>query len=154
MGKGEAQGREGALCPEASPGGQLQLLCLEISNLLIMRGSSAHARPLNLSQLSFHRVHQDDITQVGALGQGIRIWGWGFACCPVPFTLHSVPFLNSCPTWAKAQGPMCMRACYEWGALMKAKWTVAAPLSLVGTVGSSSGWCLKSWTLATMASPW
>ncbi|XP_026634712.1 non-receptor tyrosine-protein kinase TYK2 [Microtus ochrogaster] len=39
----------------------------EISNLLVMRGSSAHTRPLNLSQLSFHRVHQDEITQVGPL---------------------------------------------------------------------------------------
>nr|XP_048302409.1 non-receptor tyrosine-protein kinase TYK2 isoform X3 [Myodes glareolus] len=44
----------------------------EISNLLIMRGSSAHTRPLNLSQLSFHRVHQDEITQLSHLGQGTR----------------------------------------------------------------------------------
>ncbi|KAH0511940.1 Non-receptor tyrosine-protein kinase TYK2 [Microtus ochrogaster] len=44
----------------------------EISNLLVMRGSSAHTRPLNLSQLSFHRVHQDEITQLSHLGQGTR----------------------------------------------------------------------------------
>lgn len=57
------------MCSEASPRGQCLLLCLEISNLVIMRGSSAHAQPLNLSQLSFHRVHQDEITQVGILGK-------------------------------------------------------------------------------------
>uniref|UniRef100_A0ABK0LFR2 Tyrosine-protein kinase n=1 Tax=Rattus norvegicus TaxID=10116 RepID=A0ABK0LFR2_RAT len=44
----------------------------EISNLVIMRGSRAHTRPLNLSQLSFHRVHQDEITQLSHLGQGTR----------------------------------------------------------------------------------
>ncbi|XP_051052715.1 non-receptor tyrosine-protein kinase TYK2 isoform X2 [Phodopus roborovskii] len=44
----------------------------EISNLVIVRGSSAHTRPLNLSQLSFHRVHQDEITQLSHLGQGTR----------------------------------------------------------------------------------
>lgn len=55
------------LFPEASPRGQCPLLCLEISNLVIMRGSRAHTRPLNLSQLSFHRVHQDEITQVGVV---------------------------------------------------------------------------------------
>ncbi|KAK2489991.1 hypothetical protein MC885_020521, partial [Smutsia gigantea] len=40
----------------------------EISNLNIMRGSQANTRPLNLSQLSFHRICQDDITQVCAAG--------------------------------------------------------------------------------------
>ncbi|KAM4887648.1 non-receptor tyrosine-protein kinase TYK2 isoform 1-T4 [Thomomys bottae] len=44
----------------------------EISNLLIMRGSRASSQPLNLSQLSFHRVHQDEITQLSHLGQGTR----------------------------------------------------------------------------------
>lgn len=63
------------MCPEASPRGQYLLLCLEISNLVIMRGSSAHTRPPNLSQLSFHRVHQDEITQVGILWQGTWIRG-------------------------------------------------------------------------------
>lgn len=47
----------------------------EISNLIIMRGPQASStRPLNLSQLSFHRICQDDITQVcagvGPLGVG------------------------------------------------------------------------------------
>ncbi|XP_008848272.1 non-receptor tyrosine-protein kinase TYK2 isoform X2 [Nannospalax galili] len=44
----------------------------ELSNLLIMRGSRAHTRPLNLSQLSFHRIRQDEITQLSHLGQGTR----------------------------------------------------------------------------------
>ncbi|XP_047387358.1 non-receptor tyrosine-protein kinase TYK2 isoform X1 [Sciurus carolinensis] len=44
----------------------------EISNLIIMRGSRASSRPLNLSQLSFHRIHQDEITQLSHLGQGTR----------------------------------------------------------------------------------
>lgn len=37
---------------------------------------------------------------------------------------------------------------------MKAKQTVDALLSLAGAVGSSSEWCLKSWTPVTMTSPW
>ncbi|XP_012889393.1 PREDICTED: non-receptor tyrosine-protein kinase TYK2 [Dipodomys ordii] len=44
----------------------------EISNLLIMRGSRPNSQPPNLSQLSFHRVHQDEITQLSHLGQGTR----------------------------------------------------------------------------------
>ncbi|XP_006161609.1 non-receptor tyrosine-protein kinase TYK2 isoform X1 [Tupaia chinensis] len=44
----------------------------EISNLIIMRGPRASTRPLNLSQLSFHRVRQDEITQLSHLGQGTR----------------------------------------------------------------------------------
>ncbi|KAI5936058.1 Non-receptor tyrosine-protein kinase TYK2 [Manis javanica] len=44
----------------------------EISNLIIMRGPRAKTRPLNLSQLSFHRICQDDITQLSHLGQGTR----------------------------------------------------------------------------------
>ncbi|XP_012909622.1 non-receptor tyrosine-protein kinase TYK2 isoform X5 [Mustela putorius furo] len=44
----------------------------EISNLIIMRGSRASAAPPNLSQLSFHRISQDDITQLSHLGQGTR----------------------------------------------------------------------------------
>ncbi|XP_015344486.1 non-receptor tyrosine-protein kinase TYK2 isoform X1 [Marmota marmota marmota] len=44
----------------------------EISNLIIMRGTRASSRPLNLSQLSFHRIHQDEITQLSHLGQGTR----------------------------------------------------------------------------------
>jgi serine/threonine protein kinase len=44
----------------------------EISNLIIVRGSRTSTKPLNLSQLSFHRVHQDEITQLSHLGQGTR----------------------------------------------------------------------------------
>ncbi|XP_014652441.1 PREDICTED: non-receptor tyrosine-protein kinase TYK2 [Ceratotherium simum simum] len=44
----------------------------EISNLLIMRGPRASSRLLNLSQLSFHRICQDDVTQLCHLGQGTR----------------------------------------------------------------------------------
>ncbi|XP_063084710.1 non-receptor tyrosine-protein kinase TYK2 isoform X2 [Cavia porcellus] len=44
----------------------------EISNLIIKRGPQARTRQLNLSQLSFHRVQQDDITQLSHLGQGTR----------------------------------------------------------------------------------
>ncbi|XP_054418241.1 non-receptor tyrosine-protein kinase TYK2 isoform X2 [Pteronotus mesoamericanus] len=44
----------------------------EISNLIIMRGPRARTRSLNLSQLSFHRICQDDITQLSHLGQGTR----------------------------------------------------------------------------------
>ncbi|KAM5307482.1 non-receptor tyrosine-protein kinase TYK2 isoform 2-T4 [Glossophaga mutica] len=44
----------------------------EISNLIIMRGPRASTRSLNLSQLSFHRICQDDITQLSHLGQGTR----------------------------------------------------------------------------------
>uniref|UniRef100_A0A8C7BY69 Tyrosine-protein kinase n=1 Tax=Neovison vison TaxID=452646 RepID=A0A8C7BY69_NEOVI len=44
----------------------------EISNLIVMRGSRASAAPPNLSQLSFHRISQDDITQLSHLGQGTR----------------------------------------------------------------------------------
>ncbi|KAF6098010.1 tyrosine kinase 2 [Phyllostomus discolor] len=44
----------------------------EISNLIIMRGPRANTRSLNLSQLSFHRICQDDITQLSHLGQGTR----------------------------------------------------------------------------------
>lgn len=44
----------------------------EISNLIIMRGPQASTRQLNLSQLSFHRVQKDDITQLSHLGQGTR----------------------------------------------------------------------------------
>ncbi|XP_053514400.1 non-receptor tyrosine-protein kinase TYK2 isoform X2 [Artibeus jamaicensis] len=44
----------------------------EISNLIVMRGPRASTRSLNLSQLSFHRICQDDITQLSHLGQGTR----------------------------------------------------------------------------------
>ncbi|XP_032251962.1 non-receptor tyrosine-protein kinase TYK2 isoform X1 [Phoca vitulina] len=44
----------------------------EISNLVIMRGPRASTGPPNLSQLSFHRICQDDITQLSHLGQGTR----------------------------------------------------------------------------------
>ncbi|XP_064427362.1 non-receptor tyrosine-protein kinase TYK2 isoform X6 [Mirounga angustirostris] len=44
----------------------------EISNLIIMRGPRASTGPPNLSQLSFHRICQDDITQLSHLGQGTR----------------------------------------------------------------------------------
>ncbi|XP_032107712.1 non-receptor tyrosine-protein kinase TYK2 isoform X7 [Sapajus apella] len=44
----------------------------ETSNLIIMRGALASTRPLNLSQLSFHRVDQKEITQLSHLGQGTR----------------------------------------------------------------------------------
>ncbi|XP_078216667.1 non-receptor tyrosine-protein kinase TYK2 isoform X12 [Callithrix jacchus] len=44
----------------------------ETSNLIIMRGALASTRPLNLSQLSFHRVNQKEITQLSHLGQGTR----------------------------------------------------------------------------------
>nr|XP_044609695.1 non-receptor tyrosine-protein kinase TYK2 isoform X3 [Equus asinus] len=44
----------------------------EISNLIIMRGPRASPRLLNLSQLSFYRICQDDITQLSHLGQGTR----------------------------------------------------------------------------------
>ncbi|XP_036315441.1 non-receptor tyrosine-protein kinase TYK2 isoform X1 [Pipistrellus kuhlii] len=44
----------------------------EISNLIIMRGPQASTRSLNLSQLSFHRVCQEDLTQLSHLGQGTR----------------------------------------------------------------------------------
>lgn len=57
--------------PQSPPTSAVPIPCLEISNLVVMRGSRAHPRPLNLSQLSFHRVHQDEITQVGAPRQGV-----------------------------------------------------------------------------------
>ncbi|XP_077624056.1 non-receptor tyrosine-protein kinase TYK2 [Crocuta crocuta] len=44
----------------------------ELSNLIITRGSRASSSPLNLSQLSFHRVCRDDISQLSHLGQGTR----------------------------------------------------------------------------------
>ncbi|XP_045146268.1 non-receptor tyrosine-protein kinase TYK2 isoform X1 [Echinops telfairi] len=44
----------------------------ELSNLIIMRGPQANARPLNIGQLSFYRVHPDHITQLAHLGQGTR----------------------------------------------------------------------------------
>ncbi|XP_036096141.1 non-receptor tyrosine-protein kinase TYK2 isoform X2 [Molossus molossus] len=44
----------------------------EISNLIIMRGPRASTRSLNLDQLCFYRVSQDDITQLSHLGQGTR----------------------------------------------------------------------------------
>lgn len=44
----------------------------EISNLIIRWGPEASTKPLGLSQLSFHRVCQDDITQLSHLGQGTR----------------------------------------------------------------------------------
>nr|XP_045235894.1 non-receptor tyrosine-protein kinase TYK2 isoform X8 [Macaca fascicularis] len=44
----------------------------ETSNLIIMRGARASSRTLNLSQLSFHRVDQKEITQLSHLGQGTR----------------------------------------------------------------------------------
>ncbi|XP_012646109.1 non-receptor tyrosine-protein kinase TYK2 isoform X1 [Microcebus murinus] len=44
----------------------------EISNLIVMRGPQASSRQLNLSQLSFHRIGQDQITQLSHLGQGTR----------------------------------------------------------------------------------
>nr|XP_023407665.1 non-receptor tyrosine-protein kinase TYK2 [Loxodonta africana] len=47
-------------------------LSRELSNLIIMRGPAASTRPLNLSQLSFHRVCREEITQLSHLGQGTR----------------------------------------------------------------------------------
>ncbi|XP_033256948.1 non-receptor tyrosine-protein kinase TYK2 isoform X3 [Orcinus orca] len=44
----------------------------EISNLIVTRGPRASSRPLNLSHLSFHQIHQEDITQLSHLGQGTR----------------------------------------------------------------------------------
>ncbi|XP_037848131.1 non-receptor tyrosine-protein kinase TYK2 isoform X4 [Chlorocebus sabaeus] len=44
----------------------------ETSNLIVMRGARASTRTLNLSQLSFHRVDQKEITQLSHLGQGTR----------------------------------------------------------------------------------
>ncbi|XP_058146463.1 LOW QUALITY PROTEIN: non-receptor tyrosine-protein kinase TYK2 [Dasypus novemcinctus] len=44
----------------------------EASNLLIVRGPRKSAGQLNLSQLSFHQIHQDEITQLSHLGQGTR----------------------------------------------------------------------------------
>ncbi|XP_023572899.1 non-receptor tyrosine-protein kinase TYK2 [Octodon degus] len=44
----------------------------EISNLIIKRGPQASTPQLNLSQLTFHRVQQGDITQLSHLGQGTR----------------------------------------------------------------------------------
>uniref|UniRef100_G1RNJ0 Tyrosine-protein kinase n=1 Tax=Nomascus leucogenys TaxID=61853 RepID=G1RNJ0_NOMLE len=44
----------------------------ETSNLIIMRGARASTRTFNLSQLSFHRVDQKEITQLSHLGQGTR----------------------------------------------------------------------------------
>ncbi|XP_008576232.1 PREDICTED: non-receptor tyrosine-protein kinase TYK2 [Galeopterus variegatus] len=44
----------------------------EISNLIVMRGPRASTRPLNLNQLSFHRIRQEEITQLSHLGQGTR----------------------------------------------------------------------------------
>lgn len=50
----------------------------EISNLIIRWGPQANTKPLNLSQLSFHRVCQDDITQVCTGMELLRAWGlWG-----------------------------------------------------------------------------
>ena len=99
-----------SLYPEASPQGRCPLLCLEISNLVIMRGSRAHTRPLNLSQLSFHRVHQDEITQVSVLWQDVQTWGGGGHLLSSATHTAFCTTSYSCPTWAKAQGPMCMRA--------------------------------------------
>lgn len=44
----------------------------EISNLIIMRGPRAVTSPPNVSQLSFHRICQADVTQLSHLGQGTR----------------------------------------------------------------------------------
>ncbi|KAM6217677.1 non-receptor tyrosine-protein kinase TYK2 isoform 2-T2 [Rhynchocyon petersi] len=44
----------------------------ELSNLLILRGTRTSPRPSKLSQLSFHRVCPEDITQLSHLGQGTR----------------------------------------------------------------------------------
>lgn len=50
----------------------------EISNLIIRWGPEASTKPLGLSQLSFHRVCQDDITQVCAIVEALRACGlWG-----------------------------------------------------------------------------
>ncbi|XP_021563972.1 non-receptor tyrosine-protein kinase TYK2, partial [Carlito syrichta] len=54
----------------------LRCCCLprpgEISNLIITWGPRASGRPLNLSQLTFHRVGHNEITQRSHLGQGTR----------------------------------------------------------------------------------
>ncbi|MBV94802.1 Non-receptor tyrosine-protein kinase TYK2, partial [Eschrichtius robustus] len=60
----------GASSLRASPQGLLP--SPEISNLIVTRGPRASSRPLNLSHLSFHRVRQEDITQLSHLGQGTR----------------------------------------------------------------------------------
>nr|XP_025841408.1 non-receptor tyrosine-protein kinase TYK2 isoform X3 [Vulpes vulpes] len=44
----------------------------EISNLIIMRGPRAVTSSPNVSQLSFHRICQADVTQLSHLGQGTR----------------------------------------------------------------------------------
>ncbi|XP_058513880.1 non-receptor tyrosine-protein kinase TYK2 isoform X2 [Ochotona princeps] len=44
----------------------------ELSNLIVMRGPQATSRPFSLSQLSFHRIRQDEICQLSHLGQGTR----------------------------------------------------------------------------------
>lgn len=58
----------------------------DMSNLIIAWGPQASTRPPNLSQLSFHQLCQDDITQLLHLGQSMRnnvhkgiLWvgGWG-----------------------------------------------------------------------------
>ncbi|KAK2087340.1 Non-receptor tyrosine-protein kinase tyk2 [Saguinus oedipus] len=77
----------------------------ETSNLIIMRGALASTRPLNLSQLSFHRVDQKEITQVGAgkgpgQGQGPGDVGDGSpgksaaSCCHNCVLCHTVPQLS------------------------------------------------------------
>uniref|UniRef100_A0A2K6LIE0 Tyrosine-protein kinase n=1 Tax=Rhinopithecus bieti TaxID=61621 RepID=A0A2K6LIE0_RHIBE len=61
-------GTTASLCPPS----MTSHLPPETSNLIIMRGARASTRTLNLSQLSFHRVDQKEITQLSHLGQGTR----------------------------------------------------------------------------------
>lgn len=150
-GTGRATGGHG-FCPPCQSTSAPSRLPPEISNLIIMRGARASSRPLNLSQLSFHRIHQDDITQVGCGGVG----GPGALGGQQAAGITAVFCATSCsyPTWARAQGPMSMRASCESEALRRAKQTAGTPPTLEGTVGSSCEWCLKYWTPVTMTSPW
>uniref|UniRef100_A0A2K5KJN0 Tyrosine-protein kinase n=1 Tax=Cercocebus atys TaxID=9531 RepID=A0A2K5KJN0_CERAT len=66
-------GTTASLCVAvACPPSMTSHLPPETSNLIIMRGARASTRTLNLSQLSFHRVDQKEITQLSHLGQGTR----------------------------------------------------------------------------------
>lgn len=74
----------------------------EISNLIITRGPQACTRPLNLSHLSFHRVHQEDITQVHGVGVGEWALGVGHREAALNHCHGDVPRkcspAPSCPT--------------------------------------------------------
>lgn len=155
--RGGTRGGGGGISPPPCQPMVMPLEPPELSNLIITRGSRASSSPLNLSQLSFHRVCRDDISQVGAAGaprgmgaatgeDGLGLLSWR----------RSVPCPPSCPTWAKAQGPMCMRASYEWGeeAPRRARPMAGTPPHPLGTVGRSCEWYSRCWTPVTTTSPW